>query len=329
MLDRNLPYNMSYSILAKKSNELTEGEIEQYSSLFKTVFQKGKKPDTLRKQFQANPLGYCHHALMIHHSEGLVGAFSAAPTRYRAKGESMLFGLSLDTMIHPAHRSDPLHFKRMAERCYELLRADGIPFIFGFPNEYSRTYFQRVLKWRPMGELDYFILPVRPGHCLGCLQILDKPFRFLLKTYLKIAAILGSSSEIHCPIEPVGTDSLEGLLYLEGRQLAALRGGGSCCFGIHKEDLGLRVAYIVDVLPRRRQFIFRAAEAILDTNLDVDVITYVGRLPLTPIFLLRIPHSQIPHRLFMLGFPLKEEFLPTTIFDINQWWLNLSSFDVR
>lgn len=317
----------TYSIQFRYTNELTQGEVADYCKLFENVFHKGKCPQSFLRQFTTTCRGHSFHALLLHHSDGLVGAFTVSPEIYVVDGVDQVFGLSVDTMIHPSHRNDPLHFKRMADTCATHLIEQGIHFVFGFPNDQSRVYFEKVLRWRRMGELPYFCLPVRIGRFVPALAVLDRGYRCLLRAGTWLGSRLASDRTIAPSIEPQSRNTPGRLLRIQGRQILNLKGGGIVVYSVHNEGPHLSVCYLVDVQPLSPKSIWDSVGKLLALELDIDVFAYLGPLPFSPWPLGRLPGARVPKRIFMLGKPLPGA--NEGLLDISRWRVNLSTFDVR
>ena len=105
------------------------------------------------KAFGAENIGYIAYA-----SSGKPAAYYGVfPVLVRINGIECLAAQSGDTMTDPAHQKRGL-FVKLAKHTYELAEANGIRFIFGFPNENSRPGFERRLGWRFTGHLQDFRL---------------------------------------------------------------------------------------------------------------------------------------------------------------------------
>ncbi|MEA3227187.1 MAG: GNAT family N-acetyltransferase, partial [Planctomycetota bacterium] len=148
-------------VIFKTTDRLSESEQEQMRDLFLRVFDKKMTKNTFDRKFFCTPRGYSHHSLMLR-EQTVVGAFSAVPGRYKHFGQELIFSLSVDTMIDSEHR-DGVHLMTMANRLHQGLIRDGIPFIFGFPNELFYPVQKKLLKYTDIGELDYYVLPLNIG----------------------------------------------------------------------------------------------------------------------------------------------------------------------
>ena len=161
---------MTYII--KKTNDLLEDEKLQICELFYDVFDNKKSVDDFSKQFLGTITGYSYHGLMIENDK-IVGCYSAMPFEYNFYSKKYIFALSVDTMIMKEYRGNPFSLKKMANLVYKSLTVDGIPFVFGFPNDNVYLIRKKILKWQDVGQLDYYMLPIRIGNIKKELSILN------------------------------------------------------------------------------------------------------------------------------------------------------------
>ena len=61
----------------------------------------------------------------------------------------------------------------------------------------------------------------------------------------------------------------------------------------------------------------------------VDIIIYVGKLPSRPAGLWKVPDSKKPRKIRMTGKILIPDAVDGSVFNIDNWRVNLSDFDVR
>ena len=317
---------MTYSLALKTTPELTADEVSRYCALFADAFGKARSEGDFQAEFTGTCLGLSYHTLHIHERDGMVGAYTVVPVRYRAFGEARIFGLSVDTMIHACHRSDALHFMRMAEATYEGLVRHGIPFVFGVPNDNSRKYFEKVLGWKRIGELPYYVLPVRPGSLQSWASILDRTFNVSLAAFLSGISHLSSQNPLDALItaEAKGPD-----LVIPDRQTLELRRGGRATFSIHTEKTGKRIGYLVEICPLSKAAILEAGSRLIREAKNLDFIAYVGPLAFNPFPMIKVPEAMVPKRLFLSGRVLNSDFPAEGLLDLKNWKVSLGSFDVR
>ena len=295
--------------------------------LFLRVFNKKMTRETFERKFLHTPRGYSYHSLMLH-EETIVGAFNAVPVRYRFFGKEQIFSLCVDTMIDSRYReAGPL--VKMANLLHQSLINDGIPFIFGFPNEQFYPVQKRFLKYGDIGELDYYALPLNIGSVIQRLKL----FNGLSKNFCRLTARLcrtPKNSEIKYEIAKVIDKQFERHRYDNSYRRIDLADGAKCVYKIYEEKGGIRTLYIIDVVPLNAGSLTRAVKQICGTAANaVDIIIYVGKLLSRPAGLWKVPDSKKPREIRMTGKILIPDTIDGSVFNINNWRVNISDFDVR
>ena len=177
-------------MIVKKTNELTSQQQEEISNLFKTVFTKEMSLKQFKNKFLKNIKGYSYHSLFLNDEEQIVGCYSCIPYEYNYFGKKLLFALSVDTMIHEEYRGSPFTLKKLANAVYDEMKNDGVSFVFGFPNDNVYLVRKKILKWKDIGELKYYILPMNIGNIKSKLKF----FNFASKLYINVVNKLVNSA---------------------------------------------------------------------------------------------------------------------------------------
>jgi hypothetical protein len=314
-------------VVFKTTDQLTESEQQQMRDLFLRVFNKKMTKDAFDRKFFCTPKGYSYHGLMLH-DKVVVGAFSAVPGRYKFFGGEQIFSLSVDTMVDPKYRGGG-HFMKMANLVHQGLISDGIPFIFGFPNEHFYAVQKRLLKYEDIGELDYYALPLNIGVVVQKLKSLNGLSRSFCRFATRFCRI-PKNSEAEYGIEKVVDKQFERHRYDASYSRIALGEGVECIYKIYEEEGGIRTLYIIDIVPLTVASLARAVKQICRTVVNaVDIIIYVGKLPLRPAGLWKVPDSKKPQRIRMTGKILIPDVIDMSVFNTNNWSVNISDFDVR
>jgi len=326
--DKNRPKcKLNTHVAFKTTDQLTESEQKQMRDLFLRVFNKKMTKDTFDRKFFYTPKGYSYHGLMLH-EKTVVGATSAVPGRYKFFGEEHIFSVSVDTMVDPKYRGGG-HFLKMINLVHQGLINDGIPFIFGFPNEHFYAFQKRLLKYTDIGELDYYVLPLNIGSVVRKL----KPFNVLSRGLCKLATRfcrIPDNSEAGHGIAKVVDKQFERHRYDASYSRIALGEAAECIYKIYEEEGGIRTLYIIDVVPLTAASLARAVKQICRTAVKaVDIIIYVGKLPSKPAGLWKTPDSKKPQRIRMTGKILIPDVIDSSVFEMNNWCVNISDFDVR
>lgn len=324
---RSLESKSRTHVVFKTTDQLTESEQEQMRDLFLRIFNKKMTKEAFERKFFYTPRGYSYHGLMLH-EEVVVGASSAVPGRYKFFGEELIFSLSVDTMIDLKHRGGG-HFVEMSNLIHEGLISDGIPFILGFPNENFYAVQKRLLKYEYIGELDYYVLPLNIGSVVRKLKAFNGLSRSFCRFTTRFCRI-PRNSEAGYDIAKVVDKQFERHRYDESYSRIDLWEGAQCIYKIYEEEGGIQTLYIIDVVPLTAASLARAVKQICRTAVDaVDIIIYVGKLPSRPAGLWKVPDSKKPQRIRMTGKILIPDIIDSSVFDMNNWSVNISDFDVR
>lgn len=313
----------------KRTHQLSKAEQEQMRDLFLRVFNKKMTKDKFERKYFYTPKGYSYHSLMLH-EKTIVGASSAVPGRYNFFGEEHIFSLSVDTMIDPRYRGGG-HLIKMINLVHQGLINDGIPFIFGFPNEHFYAVQKRLLKYEDIGELDYYVLPLNIGSVARKFKQLNLISRSFCKLAVRLCRIPKNSEAGHS-IAKVVDKQFEQHRYDASYSRITIGNAAECIYRIYEEEGGIRSLYIIDVIPPNAASLAQAIKEICRTAVkavDVDIIIFVSNLPSKPPGLWKTPDSKKPQRIRMTGKILIPDVIDSSVFEMNNWSVNISDFDVR
>jgi len=312
----------------KKTTGLSEDEREQIRSLFLRVFEKEIPPELFERRFLYSCKGYSYHGLMLH-EKAIVGSFTAIPYRYKYFGKELVFGLSVDTMIAPEHRGGKSNLVKMAGLVYQGLVDDGIPFIYGFPNELYYNHEKRIHNTKDIGKLDYYILPVNIGAVISKAKLLNPLSRLCAKAVMGLPGVRRAAGCGYY-IEKVDNGQFRKHRYDDTYSFIDLGGGAECVYKIYEEQKQVSTVYIIDVMPLTPVCFDEAVRRVYRlTSGDIDLIIYVGKLPFRPRRLIKIPGAMEPQKIRMTGKILMPEVVDESVFEIENWNVNISNFDVR
>ncbi len=319
---------MDTQFVFKKTNEFTEKERDQFAGLFGLTFPKHMTAALFNRKYMHTPVGYSYHGLMLA-DNSIVGAYNLIPYVYRYFGKDVTFCLSVDAMIHEHHRTRPFDFMKMANTALAAVKQDGICFAFGFPNSNAYEFTKRVLKWRDVGELDYYILPCKVGAVMPKLAWLN--LTSMACSSLLARFPLGRSRTCHTyNIEKMESEGYNEHRYDASYTRIDLGALGQCIYTTCEEDKGVKVLYVIDVLPLTPAAFDSAIERVHAESIrGVDLFMYAGKLPFIPTKMIRLPRSMRPREIHMCGRILGPETVDDRVFDVENWNINISNFDVR
>jgi hypothetical protein len=319
---------MDTRFVFKKTNEFTEEEGSQFLDLFGLTFPKHMTTSLFKRKYMHTPFGYSYHGLMLADGK-VVGAYNLIPYMYRYFDKDVIFALSVDAMIHEHHRTRPFGFVKMANLALAALKQDGICFAFGFPNDNVYEFTKRVLKWRHIGEVDFYILPCKVGAVkpnLVCLNSISRACCSMLARFP-----LGRSRACHTyGIEKTKSERFDEHRYDGSYTRIDLGALGQCIYTTCEEENGVRALYIIDVAPLTPAAFDSAIGRIYaESTPGVDLFIYAGKLPFIPTKMIRLPKSMRPRQVHMCGRILDPETVDDRVFDMENWNINISNFDVR
>ena len=240
-----------------------------------------------------------------------------------------MFALSVDAMIDEQHRSGPFNMVKMAKLVYEGAARDGVVFAFGFPNDQAYVFTKRVLRWRDIGELEFYALPINIGAVRASLKWADPLSRLFSSGFVRLPR-LSRPRKTDFAVEKVCDDLYRRHRYDDRHHTVALSRGGECTLRVCEEDDGIRALYIIDVTPLTADRLAEAVRHARDMAASrADLLLYVGWLPFSPQGLVRVPPSRCPRRIKMCGRILDPTRVDDRILKMANWNVNVSNFDVR
>ena len=129
----------------KRVNESCYLDLE---NLHRSTFKENPLADYYHKKMDTAYLCVKHLGYLAYSEDNKHAAFYGVyPCMMEYKGKQYLAAQSGDTMTDPAHGGKGL-FTTLAKMTYELAKAEGIEFIFGFPNKNSYPGFIKKLDWQ-------------------------------------------------------------------------------------------------------------------------------------------------------------------------------------
>jgi hypothetical protein len=323
--------------LFRKTNELSDEQIEQVCALFSSVFMPDRTPAMFKRQFLGTPLGYSYHGLMLDGTR-IVGSYSAVPYRYVFDGRDLLFALAVDTQIAKEYRGDPWRFVRMANPVYDAARADGIPFAFCFPNENIYLVRKKIMEWRDIGTLAYYVLPIAVGAKWPALRFLDPALRAAINAFTwegtsarRLESEKARSFVVEKRMDAAFTQYRYSFWHrYSDHGTGYTRMDTPCGHLVYRREAfeGVKVAFLVDVFPLTAHHLKYAVRRVfMQEKHRASAIVYIGHLPFRPSSLFGLPERLEPRKIHMTGKVLIDGVVDERVFDIRNWCVNLSNYD--
>ena len=146
-----------------KTTELSKIQLNSLVKNFNIVFEKDFAVAHFEQQYNITVKGFSYHSLMEQDGE-VVGACSAVPYEYMYNGEKKIFGLLVGLFVVKEFRKDPFALYKIYSKLKDMMTEEGVSVTMAVPNHNSYPYFKHVLKWKDIGNLAYYALPVRYGN---------------------------------------------------------------------------------------------------------------------------------------------------------------------
>ncbi len=318
------------NIEVKKTRDLSVIEKQQIVDLFNHVFSKNLSAEIFFGKYYWTTLEGSYHSIMKINGT-VVGCYSVIPYNYNFFHRQLIFGLSVDTMIHERFRGNPYNLKKMAVAIYEKLIQDGVSFVFGFPNDNIFVVRKKILKWKDVGLLDIYILPIRLGKLTANLRYLNffsRAIALLLVFFTNATpSKLNHNSGSHINMIDNSSEYFIGKRY--ANNYAIIRDDVGYFSYTIMSEAGAVVVYILEIFPLSQSRLEHAVNQLYKNLPNADAIIYVGNLNFRPRNMIKVPQRYSPKLVRMSGLVINDSEVDERVFDISNWQVSLANFDVR
>lgn len=313
--------------VVKKTFDLSQAEREQLNRLFRRVFNKDRALDVMFNQYTQNALGYSYHSFFV--DEGVIcGAATYVPSHFVYNGQPMTFATGIDVMIDEKYRNF-FEFRKIIKNVFKALKADGIPLIYGYPNDNSHPVYKTAGLMSDIGKMRIYCLPYRVGGIKPSLKALNWLSQIFSRLVVTIDGWVASDRETHFAI--VKADDYNATRYkrLDGvYSQASLTDQCTMYYKIQEQD-GVRTAFIIDLTRKSpRSFVLAVKHLLRHERQNFDLIMYPGYLPFRSHGMVCLPRKVEPKNFHFAAQILDKERIADDVWDINNWDTNLSMYDL-
>jgi hypothetical protein len=319
---------MAYEVKGLLTSEITTQQLQSLQQGFNTFFKKNYSIDYFQKKYTNTHLGFSFHGVLFFQQQ-VVGSFSVIPRLYNAGGKQVLLGVACDAFILEEHRKDELFLKKMHQAVEEQLKNYNISFIFSIPNDIAYPYWKYMVRYKDIGLLHYYVLPIKVGAIKPALKLFDMASAILAKLWVSL--------------QPANDQ----LLYEEAADIFLIRDEKHYLyrysFADYKEidtktykaryrvydENGINVAYLVDVFPTTAKNLKLAMSSIMkQEKQNCHLIMFIGNLSKTAAGLIKLPVSKEPRKQRVIGWSSNPE-QDKDFFKIGKLQISLADFDNR
>lgn len=318
-----------FIFVVKKTNELSTDEIKQINKLFNETLNKVRNEIEFKEKFLNNFLKFSFHGLMKLDNQ-ILGCYHVIPNEFDFFSKKKLFGQSVDTTIHQDFRGSIYNLKKIANMVYSELQKFKIFFVYGLANEKFYLVKKKILGWKDIGKLNYYIYPNDLKKFFNKFYPLNFLLGLFLKLLIKIKVKL--NIEYKFSISKIYNDNLNMNSYSGNKDYKIFFNKNyKLIYKIvnNKKYNNAKIIYIIDVLPLTQKNLERSINELLKSNGNVDLIIYIGKLSATPNNLFRIPDFFLKKQTKVSGKILDSTQIQETVFNISNWNINLSNFDIK
>lgn len=318
-----------------KTFEIVDSLWEQITNGFNESFGLNVPVEAMKFAFCVrNKLGYGYHAIALADDGELMGYNVFSPVFYKGGLKAVVSG---STYVRPKYRSNEMLFMNMVQALRKAVIEDGYKVEIGVPNHNSERFALKVLKFKPVAELDYYILPLNLSRNLSksSLTLLDGIVKVGARLHIWLNAMhsfLFNTKEKTVKYE-LEYDENYGNYRFGGGNYSSYDNGKYKAYWLIYDENGAKAAYLMDFREngkRTYKALYQAVKAIVKED-EVDAVLFVGFLRLKQILLFKVPKKFVPKRLPLTYYVLNKEDKDSysDMQDENNWNFSLMNFDVR
>jgi len=320
-------------IVLKTSSELSQPDWESYVLGFNEVFNKTETIENFQHKYLNTIDNHSYHALLTNNNN-IVGGCTVIPYQYNIGEITERIGLAVDVFIREEFRTDPMALYRMYKKLKKELINRGIILVVAVPNDVSYPYWKNIVKWKDVGLLQYWTLPVKAGNVLKRPATFINFFSGLFSKFLLFISYFTNSSGKDFPIKIDRSNRIiEKQRYTSNHKIIR----DSKTFFSYRvvNEEGLNACYLIDFYnnanhKKDSKTLHKALKYILK-NEQTDIIIFVGKLNLFQYLLFKVPYKFEPKHLYFTADILIPEKIADAefIYNIKNWDFGLFNYDVR
>ena len=314
-------------VICKRTDEITDEEIIKIYRLFEEVFDKKRDPLTFREEYCNTVLGYSYNSMLLNEGE-IVGFHSCLPFYYLDNGKRFIAGLGIDSMVKKEYR-EFFGFRDMIAACEKRMHEDGCVLRIGFPNDNSYPILIKGFKYKDIGKLITYFLPLRVGGVKPSLKVLNPLSRLGAWLLIQLSLFSRNMKEYQFRYEKE-RESFDKVRYkwFNGEYKTIEFGNVIARYKVQEQER-VRTAFLLDVYPLSKNLFDKVVRELYKRERKhIDLIMYVGHLPFKPCSLITMPHRYEPKHFNFTCKQLEKGAFDDSIYDINNWDVNLTNYDL-
>ncbi|MDE5902437.1 MAG: hypothetical protein K2H21_04380 [Muribaculaceae bacterium] len=319
-----------------RTPEIDTAVWEMISKGYQICFNVNKTPDALKESFSHSITGYSIHAIKFDDNNQLMGHMYYQPRPYILNGEKVTCAIGGGIFVMPECRNDAFMFNDLTKVLDKECRKLGWIALMGVPNKNAFKYSVKINKRKYLGDLPYYLLPVRGASILKkklpLINILSKGYSYINAYGNSLFTSLWNSKEKKKPLHLDVSDEFLNIRFDWTLYKLITKNNMRAIYRIYDEQ-GIKTAYLLHFEEggyRSSKSLAFAVTSILK-NENVDAIMYVGTMNFPQTILTKVPKRFVPQQLpLCIGiFDKKNTQLNETLSDFRNIDFGLINFDVR
>ena len=318
-----------------KTSEWSSLELSTYVNSFNAVFDKGYDATYFTRKYFGTHKNDSYHSLLLNDFGEVVGGCSIMPMLYIKTNQQINIGLAVDVFIKEEYRTDPLMLRRLYVKLKKFLETEDVDVVIAVPNATSYPYWKNVVKWKDVGLIPYWIVPINLGNLLKKYRFINRVtslfFRFWIYLNYIFSCIINSKEKEYL-YKPFLNEKFYKDRFDENYYSKIVIDNITAYYRVVKED-NVITAYLINS-QEKDKLTFKALTAAVKEILKkekVDVVMYVGPLKLFQSLFFKVPRKFEPKKLTMTCDFIKENrkvfFLDMLTY--SNWNFGLINYDVR
>jgi len=316
----------------KTTSEVTKAEWESYVDSFNEIFDKDFTLHHFEQKYKKTIESESYHVFLMHQSK-IVGACTNIPFEYLYQNDPIKTGLMVDVFILQEFRDDPYHLYRMYKLLKEKLLKNNVALVIAVPNDNSYSYWKNIVKWKDIGLLQYYVLPVKADKIVPYLgNLLNYFLKSVAWLMIKISHLFNSKEKLLSIRINKDKNLLEDHRYFDFHQTGK-SDGSFFSYNVVSED-SIKTCYLIDfyntITNRKDISSLRSAITKILKDEVIDLIVFVGKLNFVQNILFRVPRKLEPKKLYLTCDLLQPEKIDEQLVsNIDNWDFGLFNYDVR
>lgn len=305
-----------------------------YTHSFNNVFKAEKDMEYFKHKYSNTHRGFSFHALLQNEKFEIVGGCTVIPMKYKLNDQLIEIGQAVDVFIIEKYRKNPFILKDMYNELKELLIKNKIIAVMAVPNELAFPFWTKIVKWNYIGDLDYWVFPLKLVNIKKSLKPLDTIFSLLLKLYLKLNLILAhlyNQKEKKSKYELLEDQKFKAYRYTKDYNHIQIK---NCSFYYKTYTEGTKkITYLLDAVENNERSYKSLAIATeyIHQEVNSDLIAVIGQIKHFQLLYFKIPKKYNPRKLTLTCDILESNHrdLYSEMLQITNWNFGLRNYDVR